>query len=85
MLCKHWLEMKSYEIIRWNHEIINDTSERMLLVNPKKGGGQFDPRLRRFSQKCVFQKKVTPWFFVTFNITISHILPKNSIEIPQSY
>ena len=57
----------------------------MIQVNPKKGGGQFDPRLRWFSQKCVFQKKVTPWFFVTFNIIISHMLPKNSIEIPQSY
>ena len=42
MLCKQWLEMKPYEIIWWNHEIINGTSEKMILVNATKGGGEFD-------------------------------------------
>ena len=38
---------------------------------------------------CGFSKKVSsvqsmkPWFFVTFNIIISHIFPENFIEIPQ--
>ena len=35
---------------------------------------------------CVFLKNISsnermkPWFFVTFNIIISHVFPKNSIE-----
>ena len=38
---------------------------------------------------CVFYKNVSsrkrgkPWFFMTFNIIISHIFPENFIEISQ--
>ena len=36
-----------------------------------------------FSKNATSKKKVKLWFFVTFNIIISHIFPENFIEIPQ--
>ena len=35
------------------------------------------------SKNVSSREKVKPWFFVTFNITISHIFPENVIDIPQ--
>ena len=46
------------------------------LINPKKGGGFVFP-------KRYFTERLKPCFFVTFNIIISHIFPKNVIEFPQ--
>ena len=54
------------------------------MVNPKTaGGGQFDPPPCGFLKKVSSRERVIPWFFVTFNIIISHIFPENFIEIPQ--
>ena len=36
-----------------------------------------------FFEKCIFQRKVITWFFVTFNFIIRHIFPENFLEIPQ--
>ena len=36
-----------------------------------------------FSKNVCSKEKVKPWFFVAFNNSISHIFPKNIIEIPQ--
>ena len=53
-------------------------------VNPKKAGGSiWFPSPMVFSNMCF---PVSVWshvFFVTFNIIISHIFPKNCIEVPQ--
>ena len=49
------------------------------------GGGQFYPN----PPPCGFPKNVSSkeraklWYFVTYNIIISHIFPENFIEIPQ--
>ena len=56
-----------------------------MLLNPKTAGErQFDSPLRGFLKNVSSKQKVKPWFFVTFNIFISHIFPENYIEIPQS-
>ena len=58
-----------------------DTSLKLMLTL-KRLGGQID--LPCGFSKNVFSKgRVTLWFFVTFNIIISHIFPENFIEIPQ--
>ena len=36
-----------------------------------------------YFQNVFFREMVKPWFFETFNIIVSHILPENLIEIPQ--
>ena len=36
-----------------------------------------------FLENVSAKEIVNSWFFVTFNIIISHIFPENSIEIPQ--
>ena len=36
-----------------------------------------------FSKNVFFKERIKPWFFVTFNIIISYILPEIFIEIPQ--
>ena len=36
-----------------------------------------------FSKNVSSEERVKSWFFVTFNIIISHILSENFIEIPQ--
>ena len=36
-----------------------------------------------FSKIVSSKKRVTPWFFVTFNIILRHIFPENFIEFPQ--
>ena len=36
-----------------------------------------------FSKNVSSEERVKPWFFVTFNIIISHIFPENFIGIPQ--
>ena len=40
------------------------------------------PPLPGFLKNVCSKEKVNPWFFVTFNIIISHIFPENFIEIP---
>ena len=40
-------------------------------------------KLLWFFQRFVFQRKVKSWFFVTFNIFLSHIFHGNFIEFPQ--
>ena len=50
-------------------------------LNPKKAG-----RGSIWSLTCGFSKNLSSrerWFFVTFNIIISHIFPENFIEISQ--
>ena len=55
----------------------------LIPFNPKTAG-QFDNLTTPwFFKKCVFHKKVDPWFFVTFNFIINHIFPENLIEISQ--
>ena len=58
-----------------------DTSVKLML-SLKRLGGQFDLPCG-FSENVFSKGRVTLWFFVTFNIIISHIFPENSIEIPQ--
>ena len=57
------------------------------LKNPKTaegggGRGQFDHPFS-FSKVLSSKERVKPWFFVTFNVIISHIFPENFIEITQ--
>ena len=42
----------------------------------------FNPKMAG-SKNVPSKERVKPWFFVTFNIIISHIFPENLIEIPQ--
>ena len=49
-------------------------------LNLKRLGGQFDPA----PLPCVSSKeRVKSWFFMTFDIIISHIFPESFIETPQ--
>ena len=58
-------------------------SAKVSFVNPKKAGRcQFDLHCA-FSKNAFSKEKVKPWFFVNFNIIISHIFPENFIEIHQ--
>ena len=68
----------------------------MQKVNPKTagrgGGGEGEGGGRRgddtpcsFSKNVSSKERVKPWFFVTFNIIISHIFPENFIEFPQVF
>ena len=41
-------------------------------------------KLLWFFQKFIFQRKVKSWFFVTFNVFLSHIFPENFIEFSSS-
>ena len=41
-------------------------------------------KLLWFFQRFVFQRKVKSWFFVTFNVFLSHIFPENFIEFSSS-
>ena len=58
-----------------------------MLFNPKAAGGEggslWPPNPCGFSKNVSSKDGVKPWFFVTFNIFISHIFPENFIEIPQ--
>ena len=54
------------------------------LVTPKKAGRvNLTPPLSGFPKNVSSKERVKPWFPVTFNIVISHILPEIFIEIPQ--
>ena len=55
----------------------------MKALTLKRLGGQFDPLPLGFSKNVSSKEWMKPWFFVTFNIIISHIFPENFIEIPQ--
>ena len=46
--------------------------------------GQFDPSCGFFKNVSA-EELVNAWFFVTFNVIISHIFPENFIEIPQVF
>ena len=54
------------------------------LTLKRLGSVNLTPPLRGFLKNVSSKQKVKPWFFVTFNIFISHIFPENYIEIPQS-
>ena len=65
----------------------------IIKINPKKAVGhgvaggveyRFDPTPPPFwfSKNESSKYRVKPWFFVTFNIIISHIFLENFIEIP---
>ena len=65
----------------------------IIKINPKKAVGhgvaggvedRFDPITPPFwfSKNESSKYRVKPWFFVTFNIIISHIFLENFIEIP---
>ena len=55
-----------------------------LTFKPKNSeGGSIQSSSLRFLQKCVFQKKLKPWLFVTFSIILSHNFAENLIKIPQ--
>ena len=41
------------------------------------------PRPRGVWENVSSKERMKPWFFVTFNIIISHIFSENFIEIPQ--
>ena len=45
-------------------------------------GCQFDPYPCSFSKNVSSSGRVKPWFFVPFNIIISHIISENFVEIP---
>ena len=47
------------------------------------GGVKLTPSPCGFSKNVSFKEKVEPWFFVTFNIILRHIFPKNFIEFAQ--
>ena len=88
-------QMKRAKVHIFRYRFTNGTYEKMLLVNAEKGEGRFDspsplsppppPPFCGFFKSVFFRERMTPWFFVTFRIIISHILAENSIEIPQSY
>ena len=70
-------------------------TKKMYFLNPKKalglgrgwrvgGRGQFEPPCC-FPKNASSKERVKPKFFVTFVIIISHIFPKNLIEIPQLF
>ena len=42
-----------------------------------------DPPHCSFSKNAFFRETMNPWFFVTFNIIISHIFSENFIVIRQ--
>ena len=53
--------------------------------DPKTAGewwGQFRPPPCGLPKNVSSKKRVEPWFFVTFNIIISHIFPENFTEVP---
>ena len=52
------------------------------MLTLKRVGSQFDPPCG-LSKNVSSKERVRPRFFVTFNITISHIFRENFIEIPQ--
>ena len=46
-------------------------------------GTQIDSHFFGFSKIVSSKARVKPWFFMTFNIIISHIFTEDFIEIPQ--
>ena len=80
MLSTKWIKTLAFQL--------SISYQIFLRINPKAtwrgwgGGGvfQFDLLpLTNISSK----EREKPWFFVTFNIIISHIFPEHFIEIPQ--
>ena len=58
------------------------TSAKIVNVNPKTAGGGVSltpPTPYGFSKTVSSKERVKPWFFVAFNIIISHIFPENFI------
>ena len=60
----------------------NFLAQRVTL-NRLGGGCQFDPPLCGFSENVSSKERMKPWFFVTFNIIISHIFHEHFIETSQ--
>ena len=50
--------------------------------SPKKTGGLIGPPNSGFSKNVFFRERVKDWFFVAFDIIISHIFSEKFIEIP---
>ena len=56
----------------------------LILILKRLGVGEFDPSPCDISKKLSSKERMKLWFFVTFNIIISHIFPENFIEILQA-
>ena len=61
-------------------------STHLRQFNPKTdgGGGQFEPQCS-FAKNVCSKERVKPWFFMTFNIIIRHVFPKNFIEVTKNF
>ena len=77
----NWLyTLQIYTVCKSRVEISHRLMEMFLIL--KRLGGQFDPSSKCF--KNVSAKEiVNSWFFVPFNIMISHIIPEKFIQISQ--
>ena len=68
-----------HNYFRWKQMFKRLTLKRL----SKVGGVKLTPLPCSFSKIVSSKDRVKPWFFVTFNIIISHIFPENFIEITQ--
>ena len=66
-------------LLQTNMTIISSENEFFFILNPKTTEGGMDCR---FSKNLSSKVKVKTWFFVTFNIIISHIFSENVIKNP---
>ena len=73
-----------YKIPRNIHKILIGFWTIVLCLNLKQLERQFNPPCS-FSKNVSSKERLKRWFFVTFNIIIGHIFPKNFIEIPQGF
>ena len=54
-----------------------------LTLKRVEGDNPLPPPTSGFSKNASPEARVKPWLFVTFDITISHILPENFIKVSQ--
>ena len=64
-----------------NEKLNNPNAFKIILVNPKMAGGS--PHPCGFFKKKSSKERVRLWFFVNFNIIISHIFRENFIEMSE--
>ena len=77
----HWLySWQIYTVSKSRVEISHRVIEIFLIL--KRLGNSLAPSVVFFKDVSA-KETVNSWFFVTFNIIISHIIPENFIEIPQ--
>ena len=69
-----------HDFLRLSMLILFFSRKFILILTLKRLGGQSDTTLW-FSKNASSKERAKPWFFVTFNIIISHIFPENFIEI----